>query len=164
MSSRFEILAPSLALCLLAFSSPGQAQQTYKWTDAQGKIHYSDQPPPPTVKQSATIKRPKSAGGAGAAPSEASTTEAPKNAAELEADFKQRQVEAAEREAKQKQAEADAAARNINCEMARGHLARVQNGARIARTNAQGQTEYLEDAQLAQEAVTAKKSVESWCN
>jgi Domain of unknown function (DUF4124) len=164
MSFRLVTLATTLALCSLVLASPCQAQQTYKWTDAQGKIHYSDQPPPTTVKQSATIKRPKSVAATAPAAPGATTAEAPKTAAELDADFKQRKVEAAEREAKQKQAEADAAARKINCDMARGHLAQVQNGARIARTNAKGETEYLEDAQLAQEAVNAKKSVESWCN
>ena len=34
---------------LLCFSTLSGAQSLYKWVDAQGKVSYSDQPPPPTV-------------------------------------------------------------------------------------------------------------------
>jgi hypothetical protein len=37
-------LAACLAALLLAL--PAQAQQLYRWTDAQGKVHMSDKPPP----------------------------------------------------------------------------------------------------------------------
>ncbi len=30
--------------------------QTYKWTDAEGKVHYSDQPPPANAKDQGTVK------------------------------------------------------------------------------------------------------------
>src|SRR5258708_14618405 len=32
------------------------AAQTYKWTDADGKVHYSDQPPPANAKEQGTVK------------------------------------------------------------------------------------------------------------
>ena len=35
-----------LALMLLACSSVAAANGVYKWTDEQGKVHYSDVPPP----------------------------------------------------------------------------------------------------------------------
>lgn len=162
MSSRFGTLATALALCALGFSLPGQAQQTYKWTDAQGKVHYSDQPPPANVKQSATVKTRKPSGGSPPPTPEAAA--APKSAAEQEADFRQRKVEASEREAIQKQADAEAAQKKQNCEQSRLYLKKVQEGGRISRYNAQGEVEYLEDAQVAQEAVNARKTMESWCN
>jgi glutaredoxin len=40
-------LAP-LILILLAL--PALAGPFYRWTDAQGQVHYSDQPPPPSAK------------------------------------------------------------------------------------------------------------------
>jgi len=41
---------------LLLLASPFvQAGEVFRWTDAQGKVHYSDQPPPPGA-QSARIK------------------------------------------------------------------------------------------------------------
>jgi hypothetical protein len=36
------------------------AAQTYKWKDADGKIHYSDQPPPPEIKEPLSVKPRKS--------------------------------------------------------------------------------------------------------
>ncbi len=40
--------AYALILAVLALSLQANAQALYKWVDAQGKISYSDQPPPPS--------------------------------------------------------------------------------------------------------------------
>ncbi|MEW6132608.1 MAG: glutaredoxin family protein [Pseudomonadota bacterium] len=40
-------LAP---LALLLLSVPAMAGTLYRWTDADGKVHYTDQPPPPTAR------------------------------------------------------------------------------------------------------------------
>lgn len=45
-------LAP---LLLILLSLPAMAGTLYRWTDAQGKVHYTDQPPPASAK-SATQK------------------------------------------------------------------------------------------------------------
>ena len=37
-------------LILLAFTSANVFADLKKWTDADGKVHYSDQPPPANVK------------------------------------------------------------------------------------------------------------------
>ncbi|HSS45892.1 MAG TPA: glutaredoxin family protein [Burkholderiales bacterium] len=38
--------------CLLLFSaSMGLAGNLYRWVDGEGNVHYSDQPPPPSVKE-----------------------------------------------------------------------------------------------------------------
>lgn len=47
MLSLFRFLL--LALCALAFSAQGQS--LYKWVDHNGKVHYSDQPPPQNIKK-----------------------------------------------------------------------------------------------------------------
>ena len=36
---------------LFIFNSPFVQAQMYKWVDAQGKVHFSDKPPPATAKQ-----------------------------------------------------------------------------------------------------------------
>jgi len=42
-------VAVCLALCLAA--APGlQAQTTYRWVDREGRVNYSDQPPPPSAR------------------------------------------------------------------------------------------------------------------
>ncbi len=40
-----------LLIMLMSSAAPAQAE-LYKWVDADGKIHYSDQPPPPSARQS----------------------------------------------------------------------------------------------------------------
>jgi hypothetical protein len=148
-------------------STPAGAQ-TYKWTDADGKIHYSDQPPPANAKEQTTVKpRKPSAPAPSASPSASEKGAAaakPKTYVEQEAEFRKRQVETAEREAADKKKAAEAAEKKQNCEQARGQLKTLESGGRITRTNAQGEREYLNDAEIAQEIERGKKSVDSWCN
>lgn len=47
-------LIPVLLLCLAASAEAG----VYKWTDANGKVHYSDQPPPAAEVQKVPIRKP----------------------------------------------------------------------------------------------------------
>lgn len=44
-----------LILLLFAAASP-QAAEVYRWLDATGRVHYSDQPPPPSAKQALKVK------------------------------------------------------------------------------------------------------------
>ena len=43
------ILSTLIALCVL--TSVTQAQTLYRWVDKEGKVYYTDQPPPPTAKK-----------------------------------------------------------------------------------------------------------------
>lgn len=43
-------LWPILIAFFLAFASAISKAQVYRWVDADGKVHYTDQPPPPTAK------------------------------------------------------------------------------------------------------------------
>lgn len=40
----------ALLIGLLAFAAPALAQTTYRWVDPDGKVHYSDKPPPASAK------------------------------------------------------------------------------------------------------------------
>ena len=134
--------------------------ETNKWTDADGKVHYSDQPPPANAKEQGTVKQLKPS-----APTEKGAPAAKTPTyAEQDADFKKRQVEAAEREAAEKKKTAEAAEKKKNCEQARSALKNMQLGGRISTTNAQGERDYLNDAQMAQEIARGKQAVDSWCN
>ena len=145
--------------------APPVAAETYKWTDAEGKVHYSDQPPPANAKEQGTVKSIKpSTPAAASAPTEKGAPAAKTPTyVEQEADFKKRQVEAAEREAAEKKKAAEVAEKRRNCEQARASLKNLQLGGRIASANAQGERDYLSDAQLAQEMERTKKSVDDWC-
>jgi hypothetical protein len=49
------------AVFLLALSMAFPAiAEVYRWTDAQGRVHYSDTPPPPSVKKLKRIAAPES--------------------------------------------------------------------------------------------------------
>ncbi len=53
-------MQPALRLttraCLLLLAAmPVSAQQIYKWTDASGQVHYSDQPPPTAARANAEV-------------------------------------------------------------------------------------------------------------
>ena len=154
MSGTWLVAAPALA-------------QTYKWTDANGKVHYSDQPPPANAKEQVTVKPRKPSASTPAANPAATEKGAPaakaKTYVEQEANFKKRQVEAAEREAAEKKKADEAVEKKQNCEQARSQLKNLQSGGRITRNNPQGEREYLNDAQIAQEIQRGKKTVDSWC-
>jgi len=161
---RFPIITGLLTAlacgCLLATPALGEL---YKWTDAEGKVHYSDQPPPPNVKQPLTIK-PRIPAAPTAAPEAAGApAAAPKSYVEQDAEFNRRRVEAAEREAAAKKAADAAAEKKKNCAQAKAELARVQSGGRIARYNERGEPVYLSDAEIAQEIAHAKQVTASWC-
>ena len=142
------------------FAGPAVAE-TYKWTDADGKVHYSDQPPPANVKNEVTLKPPKQS-----APANKDTPAAKAKAKDYvgqEAEFRKRQVETAEREAAEKKKADEAAEKIKNCDQARAQLKNLQTGGRVTMTNAQGEREYMNDAQIAQETERSKKVVDSWC-
>ena len=148
--------------CLLALPALGEL---YKWTDAEGKVHYSDQPPPPNVKQPIKVK-PRVPSAATAVPEAAGTpAEAPKSVAEQDAEFNRRRVEAAEREAAAQKAAKEVADKKKNCEQAKAQVAGLQSGGRrITRHDEKGEVVYLSDAEIAQEIERAKQAADSWCN
>ena len=154
------LLATLVCGCLTPLPVLGEL---YKWTDAQGVVHYSDQPPPPNVKKPVTVK-PRSPTAPTAAPAADAPAAGPKTTVEQDAEFNRRRVEAAEKDAEEKKVAKEAAEKKKNCELAKAEVARMQTGARITRYGANGEIEYLNDAEIAQEAVRARQVADSWCN
>lgn len=154
----------SLAVLALALPAWGGL---YKWIDDDGKVHYSDQPPPVNSKQQKSIQPPPGVSGA-AAPSpqgqpQAPTVKAPKTVAEQEMEFRKRRVEAAEAEAKRQQEAQSAAEKQRNCGQARNRVAVLQQGGRITKGSSSGEQLYLGDEEIARELVEARKVADSWC-
>jgi glutaredoxin len=56
-----RLRAAVLAAVLAAGGVSVQAQQLYRWTDENGKVHVTDTPPPPSAKN---VQKPKAAAGA----------------------------------------------------------------------------------------------------
>jgi hypothetical protein len=150
----------ALALCLFI---PAAWADLYKWTDEDGKVHYSDQPPPGDVKKTESIKQPKSAPASDSAAAAANPSAKPKTAADLDMEFRKRRVEAAEAEAKaQKDAEA-AEEKKRNCQRATAQVASLERGGRVTKPGPNGEQTYMSDEEIAKEVVSARKAADSWC-
>jgi len=149
-----------LALCVLAL--PAWAEM-YKWTDENGGVHYSDQPPPPNVRKSEALKAHTLAHHS-ASPSGEKPAAAQKTAAELEMEFRKRRLEAAEAEAKAaKDAKAEEEKKQ-NCKRATGQVAAMQNGGRVTRYGPNGEQVFLTDDEIARAVAEAQKAADSWCH
>ncbi len=53
----FRLAAAALALILPAALGAWAQSTVYKWTDADGKVHFSDSPPPPQASKNVTQQR-----------------------------------------------------------------------------------------------------------
>jgi len=173
LSPRVMLLA-ALALAAAAVSGPATAQ--WAWKDDNGRVVYSDRPPPSGVKSDRIVRQPSNAqtvlppgqtgadmGTKPAADSKSSASNAPKKTPEQEMEFRKRQQERADAEKKANEEQAKAAAKATECERAKGYLKAVEEGQRIARTDASGNREFLDDSQRAAEAERARKIVQSTC-
>jgi hypothetical protein len=155
-----------LVFGLMLVVAAGASAQLYRWVDKDGKVRYSDTPPP-GVKATTLRPPPGSSAPAPAPDGVAAAKDAkkgPLTPAEQEADFRKRQMQAQKAREKEDQASRDALAKQDNCARARESLASLESGQRITRAGADGERYYIDDAQRAAEIEKARQSVNSWCN
>ena len=172
-------IALPLAACLLALAATGvHAQTPWKWRDASGQMHISDTAPPPGTPARNIISGPPGMVPAaptltavvpGASAPEAAAPAAAKAASPAETALdKKKKAADADRAAKEK-ADRDAleaknaAIRKDNCARAQSNLATIQSGVRMARTNANGEREFLDDAARAAETKRAQDAIAANC-
>jgi hypothetical protein len=158
-------VAIALTLCV---ALPVSAQM-YKWVDANGKVQYSDKPPPSNIKTEKLRASPPPASVPAASDAKAGTPKdaakaGPKTPAEQEQAFRKRQLEAtkAEEEAGQKQAEARDKAEN--CKRAKAALASLEIGGRMTRIDDKGERVVLGDQEIAAETAKARQEAAAACN
>jgi hypothetical protein len=144
---------------MLTLATVAQAGVT-RWVDAEGKVHYSDQPPPPTAKSQKTLDLKNSPALPIAAPD---SKGGEKSLAEKELESRKRRVQAEETAAKHAKDQEDAKNRKANCEQARHQVQALQEGQRISKFNEKGERVFLEDNDRARAIEEAKKSADSWC-
>lgn len=179
---RLSLLVLSLTLALPA------AAQVYQWRDAQGRINYSDSPPPTgaakTVKPASRPKAPvaddvapdqpaeaasqspatdAAAGETGKPAGEKAEPSKPKTMAEKETEFRQRKVAAAEAEAKAEKERQKAAELARYCDQARSQIAGLKNSRRITRFNSEGQRELMDDAERTAEIERTQRNIDQNC-
>ena len=168
---RFSV-AISLALCV---ALPASAQ-TYKWVDSNGKVQYSDKPPPSNVKTEKLRAPPPApapsapAGGAAAAgdakggAQKDAAKAGPRTPAEQEQAFRKRQLEAAKAQEEAAKKQAQARDKAENCRRATAAVAHLELGGRQSRVDEKGERTFLTDQQIAQETAKARQEAAAACN
>jgi Domain of unknown function (DUF4124) len=161
---RFSV-ALGLALCVALQASA----QMYKWVDSDGKVQYSDKPPPSNIKTeklrdpARAASAPAASEGKGVAQKDAAKA-APKTAAEQEQAFRKRQLDAAKAQQEEAKKQAGARDRAENCKRANAALANLQIGGRQMRIDEKGERVFLDDQQIVQETAKAQQEAAAACN
>lgn len=153
----------SLMVLLMMFGINAYAEIN-KWVDENGRIHYSDLPPPVSVK---TKQLHTSSGSSDSADTSGETASsepaAPKTIAEREAELRKAQQakkDAADKAAKE---QADEEAGKDYCDQAKLSLKALQEGMRIAQIDANGERSYLDDEQRQQRIAKTQQDISRHC-
>ncbi len=156
-------------------SLPAEAQ--WKWRDKGGHVQYSDLPPPLGTPDQDILTRPNAAPRrAGPVPNAPVSIVSSGNSASAAASgsLMPRMADPG-LEAARKKAEADAAAKAKaeeqriaalkadNCTRAKTQLTTLESGIRLARSNANGEREFLDDKQRAEETKRTKDVIGTDC-
>lgn len=162
----------------LACALPLAASAQWQWIDNTGKKVFSDQPPPLDVPEKNILRRAAGASqraSVAPAPGTASTPDAaaagaapaagvPKPAGvDKELAEKTRKAEEAEKAKQAAEAQKVAQAKSDNCARAKQGKATFDSGIRVARVNAQGEREIMDDKARAAEAQRVQSVIDSDC-
>jgi hypothetical protein len=153
-----------LMLCL---ALPASAQM-YKWVDADGRVQYSDKPPPGNIKTeklretAPAASAPAASDAKGAAKKDAAKA-GPRTAAEEEQAFRKRQLDAAKAQELEGKKQVEAREKAENCKRAQAALTNLQIGGRQVRIDDKGERVFLEDDQIARETAKAQQDVAAAC-
>jgi hypothetical protein len=141
---RILVLACALAASTAAFG------QLYKWVDKDGKVHYSDQPPPAQQSKQLNLNT-----GVASPPT--------RSAIERDKEIEKGRVEAREKSKVASEKERKSEIDQGNCKAARAYLKTVESGVRVSTVDDKGEQVILDDEQIAAERVKAQKAVDEAC-
>ncbi|HEX8987786.1 MAG TPA: DUF4124 domain-containing protein [Rhodocyclaceae bacterium] len=146
---RLRQLAPLVfALCSMVASA-----QMYSWKDANGKVHYSDEPPPdktPARKVAAPASGP-------------GDPNASRALAEQEAASRKKQKEGQDAAAKAAKEKAASEERAAECERARANLQSIESGQTRFTIDAKGERMAMDGDAREAELARARRAVEANC-
>lgn len=171
-------LLPSLLGCCLLLPLAAQAQ--WLWVDNTGKKVFSDTAPPPDVPEKNILRKgnvppPRPIPGVVAldqgadaqnqpgAAAPAAAAPAPKPGVDKDLQEKAKKAEDEEKAKKAAEDKKLAQARAENCSRARQAKATYDSGIRVARLNAQGEREIIDDTVRAQETKRLQQVIDSDC-
>jgi hypothetical protein len=137
-----------VAVALALFALPAAAV-LYKWTDANGRVIYSDQPPNGNFKVEAINP-----------PPPPSNPNAVKELASKEAELQQKRLLRTSEEAKATKAQADTDKKREQCGKVRGQITMMQSEQNVLmyRSNEKGQPVYMDDTARRKE----RENLEAW--
>ena len=141
----------AFAAGLLVAAGPASAV-LYKWVDANGRVSYSDQPPPASVKAEVV----------GGAPPPAAP-DAVRAMANQEAHLKKRQTQRADDQKKAEKARADAVAQQQACTEAKGQIRIYESDQPITRINEKGEPVYMDEARRTKERERLQAQIRERC-
>ena len=146
--TRVSLCAVAAAIALALVALPAAAV-LYKWTDANGRVIYSDQPPNGNFKVE-TLN----------APPPPDNPNAVKELAGKEAELQQKRLQRVSDETKAVKTQADADKKRDQCGKVRGQITMMQSEQNILlyRSNDKGEPVYMDDAGRRRE----REQMESW--
>ncbi|MFI4890138.1 MAG: DUF4124 domain-containing protein [Steroidobacterales bacterium] len=125
----------------------------YKWIDADGHVHYGDQPPDGVKAEIVELLGTGTHSGVPAAHPALAARAAPQAAAAAAAGAKEKQLDPAEA----------AALRDQQCSDAKARLKQLMEGRHLFKAGPNGEHEYLTSDQIDSERADAKKEVDTVC-
>ena len=145
-----------IALAIL-LATATDAAQVYKWVDKDGKVQYTDTPPPASATKSEAKK-------IDTAPAVAAKANAPaKSLPDRAKDFDKRKADDAEKAKKSEAEQQTAAANAANCRDATAAVKDLETGRPISRRTDAGGREILDDEGRQAEMAKARKAVADFC-
>jgi len=135
------------------------AAQVYKWVDKDGKVQYSDSPPPASATKTEAKK-------IETGPAAASVGNAPPAGSSLQdraKDFDNRQKDSAEKNKKAEEAEKNAGIEAENCKAAQAALRDLESERPLRRSNEAGEVVIMTDEEKQAGVARARAAVASSC-
>lgn len=149
-------LALTCAVAAMALAASAAANEIYKWTDAEGNVHYEDRPSgaPSEERLELTYQR--------------TNRSAVSQRIQARLDREAERAEAKSAEAAREQEAAEQAAtaeeRASTCKRAQARLESYRQARRLYRTDANGERVYLDDAQRQEARQKAEEQVAEFCS
>ncbi|MEZ5701867.1 MAG: DUF4124 domain-containing protein [Burkholderiaceae bacterium] len=149
----------------------GSAMAQWQWIDATGRKVFSDTAPPGNIPEKNILKRPAAAAVAppadDAAPQDPAAAKpmpaVPTQGVDPKLEAKRKEAEKAEAARRQAQQASRDKARAENCARAKRSLATLNSGVRIRTTNANGESEVMDDNARAAEMRRVQSIIQSDC-
>lgn len=152
----------TLLLLLLIIASPNGYAALNKWVDSEGRVHYSDIPPPPEIK--ATKLHGTASEEVSSGQNDASTENTDsQNIAQREAELKKAQQD--KKAAQEKSAKDLAYTESLkeSCTAARKNMMILKDGRRIAELDDKGETVFMEDDQRQKNIEKTEQDIAKYC-